>query len=157
MAFAPASVAEALAGQGRDLGASRWVRIEQPRINMFAEATGDHIWLHTDPARAANGPFGTTIAHGFLTLSLLNMFLPELFMPANQSWGVNYGVNRVRFPAPVPVGARLRCHATLAHVEEVAPDQIRSQVDMVVEVEGLSKPGCVAEMLQHYAFAPAPG
>lgn len=157
MTFAPASVAEALAAVGRDLGASRWLTIDQHRIDLFAEATGDHQWLHVDPVRAAQGPFGRTIAHGFLTLSLLNMVLPELFLPRNLDWGVNYGVDRVRFPAPVPVGSTIRAHGVLAEVHEVSPGTIQTLVRLSVEIQGQSKPGCVADTLQRYAFLPASG
>lgn len=143
-----------LAATGRDLGASRWLTIDQARIDQFAEVTGDHVWLHVDPARAASGPFGRTIAHGFLTLSLLNMFLQEMFMPENVDWGANYGVNRVRFPAPVPVGSHLRCHARLISVRQTAPRVVQTTVQMSVEVAGQDKSGCVAEMLQYYAFLP---
>ncbi|GAB1477833.1 MaoC family dehydratase [Paracoccaceae bacterium] len=140
-----------LAATGRDLGASRWLTIDLARIDQFAEVTGDHVWLHVDPARAASGPFGRTIAHGFLTLSLLNMFLQEMFMPENVDWGENYGVNRVRFPAPVPVGSQLRCHARLISVRQTAPRVVQTTVQMSVEA-GQDKSGCVAEMLQYYAF-----
>lgn len=155
MTFAPANVAEALAGIGRDLGHSDWIAIDQDRINMFADATGDHQWLHVDPERAAKGPFGSTIAHGFLTLSLLNMVLPDLLLPANMDWGVNYGIDKVRFPAPVPVGSRICAHGTLVEVKEMAPNTIQTMVRMSVEIEGKDKPACVADTLQRYAFLPA--
>lgn len=157
MTFAPSSAAEALSGRGRDLGYSRWLTIDQKRIDLFAEATGDHQWLHVDPERAARGPFGRTVAHGFLTLSLLNMVLPELLMPRNVDWGVNYGVDRVRFPAPVPVGATLRAHGILSDVRETQPGVIQTRVTMTVEIRGQDRPGCVAETLQYYAFLPSGG
>lgn len=155
MTFAPVNTAEALAGIGRDLGHSDWITIDQDRINLFADATGDHQWLHVDPDRAAKGPFGSTIAHGFLTLSLLNMVLPDLLLPANMDWGVNYGIDKVRFPAPVPVGSRIRAHGLLVEVKEMAPLTIQTMVRMTVEIEGRDKPACVADTLQRYAFLPA--
>lgn len=155
MTFAPANAAEALAAVGRDLGHSDWIEISQERINMFADATGDHQWLHVDPERAAKGPFGKTIAHGFLTLSLLNMVLPDLLLPTNMDWGVNYGIDKVRFPAPVPVGSRIRAHGVLVEVKEIGPGTIQTMVRMSVEIEGQDKPACVADTLQRYSFLAA--
>ncbi|MCM2331410.1 MAG: MaoC family dehydratase, partial [Pseudomonas sagittaria] len=102
------SAAELLAAEGQDLGATDWLQIDQARVNLFAEATGDHQWIHVDPERAASGPFGGCIAHGYLTLSLVNLFLPQLIEVDNLRMGVNYGCDRVRFPAAVKVGARVR-------------------------------------------------
>ena len=108
MIFTFRSAEEAVAAIGRTLGPSDWMEVEQDRIDLFARATGDFQWLHVDPARARAGPFGRTIAHGFLTLSLVNRFLPDLFMPTNLDWGVNYGLDKVRFPAPVKVNSKVR-------------------------------------------------
>src|SRR5215475_444706 len=110
---------------GTDLGYSSWHEIDQKRINMFAEATDDRQWIHVDPEAAAVGPFGTTIAHGYLTLSLLVLFTAELLAVDDVRMGINYGLNRVRFPAPVPVDSRLRAHGELMSVEDVADDGVQ--------------------------------
>lgn len=157
MTFRFTSAAEVQAAVGQKLGPTDWLTIEQDRIDMFAEATGDHQWLHVDPARAAQGPFGRTIAHGFLTLSLVNMALPELFMPDNLDWGVNYGVDRVRFPAPVPVGSRIRTQGEILEATDLGNRMIQTKVRLTVEIEGGDKPGCVADTLQRYAFLPPAG
>lgn len=154
MTFTFTSAAEVIAAIGKVLGPTDWMIIEQDRIDMFAEATGDHQWLHVDPERSANGPFGRTIAHGFLTLSLVNMALPELFMPDNLDWGVNYGVDRVRFPAPVPVGSRIRIHGEILDAQDLGDRMIQTKVRLTVEIEGSAKPACVADTLQRYAFLP---
>ena len=104
---------------GQTLPPSDWFEVDQGRINTFADATGDHQWIHVDPERAAQGPFGKTIAHGYLTLSLANLFLPELMTVENVSMGVNYGCDKVRFPAPVPVGSRVRGAGEIIRAEEV--------------------------------------
>lgn len=134
---------------GDTFGPSSWVEITQEKIDLFAEATGDHQWIHVDPERAKDGPFGTTIAHGYLTLSLVPMASFEV-VPSSGRMGVNYGVNRVRFPAPVPVGSRLRTSFEVSQVEEI---QGGDQVTMTatVEREGGEKPVCVAEVIsRHY-------
>jgi acyl dehydratase len=129
---------------GREIGVSQWTEVDQDRIDCFAAATGDHQWIHVDPARAAEGPFGATIAHGFLTLSLLPMFFDSGFAIDDVRMGVNYGLNRVRFPAPVRVGSRLRGHFRLL---EYLPLEGGAQltVEVTVELEGSAKPACVAE------------
>jgi acyl dehydratase len=129
---------------GQEIGASDWLQIDQQRIDHFAQATGDHQWIHVDPERAAGGPFGATIAHGFLTLSLLPHFFQSGFAIDDVKMGVNYGLNRVRFPTPVRVGSRLRAHFKLLGFE---PLQGGAQltVEVTVELEGSSKPACVAE------------
>jgi acyl dehydratase len=129
---------------GQEIGASDWLTIDQARIDHFAQATGDHQWIHVDPERAAAGPFGATIAHGFLTLSLLPHFFGSGFAIGDVTMGVNYGLNRVRFPAPVRVGSRLRAHFKLLAFE---PLQGGAQltVEVTVELEGSAKPACVAE------------
>ncbi|MCL4186257.1 MAG: MaoC family dehydratase [Rhodobacteraceae bacterium] len=156
MRFTFGSPAEVVAAVGRLLGPSDWLTVDQVRIDLFAEATGDHQWLHVDPVRAAAGPFGRTIAHGFLTLSLLNKFLPEMFWPENLDWGVNYGLDRVRFPAPVPVGARIRAAGELVEARPLGPLSVQTMVRMTMEIEGGTKPGCVADTLQRYAFRTGP-
>ena len=131
---------------GRSLGSSPWLLIDQDRINAFAEVTGDPQWIHVDPVRAAEGPFGATVAHGFLTLSLMPWFLEHSFEVTGSSMGVNYGLNRVRFPAPVPVGSRLRAHFRLLACEAVQGGwQLVSEA--TVEREGSDKPVCVAELV----------
>lgn len=153
MTFRFTSAQEVISAIGTSLGPTDWMTIEQDRIDMFADATGDHQWLHVDPEKAAKGPFGKTIAHGFLTLSLVNMALPELFMPDNLDWGVNYGVDRVRFPAPVPVGSRIRTHGEILAARDLGA-MIETKVRLTVEIEGAEKPACVADTLQRYAFLP---
>jgi acyl dehydratase len=133
---------QALAGQ--DIGASEWVLIDQPRIDLFAKATDDHQWVHTDPERAAGGPFGTTIAHGFLTLSLLPMLFERGFAIADVKMGINYGLNRVRFMAPVKVGSRLRGVFKLLSYEPLEGGA-QLVVLSTIEIEGSAKPACVAE------------
>ena len=131
---------------GQTLGVSEWTTVDQQRIDLFAQATGDHQWIHVDPVRAAAGPFGATIAHGFLTLSLLPVMAESAIEFANVRMGVNYGLNKVRFPAPVPVGSRLRGHFKLTAFEPLEGGaQITMEVTM--EREGSAKPVCVAESL----------
>ena len=134
---------------GTSLGVSSWVEISQERINTFADATDDHQWIHVDPERAAEGPFGTPIAHGYLTLSLLIPMWSELLDVRDVSTKVNYGLNKVRFPSPVPVGSKVRANATLAGVEQV-PGGAQLTIDAVIEVDGAAKPACVAQMLVRF-------
>jgi acyl dehydratase len=136
---------------GDEFGPSDWLEITQDRIDGFADATGDHQWIHVDPERAAEGPFGTTIAHGFLTLSLLVKFLYEVRPESGEyRMGINYGVNKVRFPAPVPVGSRIRAHFEVLEVSEVEGG-IQVVTKGTIEREGEEKPVCVAEMVsRHY-------
>ncbi|AVP57027.1 MaoC family dehydratase [Pulveribacter suum] len=141
------SYSEVTASIGQEVAVTDWIDITQAQIDLFAQATGDHQWIHTDPARAAAGPFGTTIAHGFLTLSLMPRFMEAAFEVEGTKMGVNYGLNRVRFPAPVPSGSRLRARLTLAAAEAVAPDGLQMTWDVTVEREGSDKPVCVAEAL----------
>jgi len=129
---------------GKDLGVSDWVEVTQERIQLFADATGDHQWIHLDRERAKSGPFGTTIAHGFLTLSLLPEMSAKAFAVADTRMGVNYGLNRVRFPAPVPSGSRLRGHFKLAKFERLEGGA-QLTVEVTMEREGSDKPVCVAE------------
>ena len=138
------TLAELGAGGERDLGASPWVTVDQHSIDLFADATGDHQWIHVDPVAAKAGPFGTTVAHGFLTLSLLPELSAKAFTIKNSRMGVNYGLNKVRFPAPVPSGSRLRGRfKVLAYQEIEGGAQITTEVTM--EREGSDKPVCVAE------------
>jgi acyl dehydratase len=135
---------------GEHLGWTDWREISQDRVNQFADATDDHQWIHVDPERAASGPFGGTIAHGYLTLSLVAPLMSELLEVEGVSMGINYGLDRVRFPAPVPVGSRIRAGAELAEVTEVGGG-IQSKLAITFEVENGDKPACVAEVLvRHY-------
>ena len=130
---------------GQELGTSDWVEVTQERVNLFADATGDHQWIHVDVDRAkAESPFGGPIGHGYLTLSLLIPMWSEVLVVSDATMGVNYGLNKVRFPAPVPVGSKLRLTATLTDVEEVAGG-LQVTVAAVIEAEGASKPVCIAE------------
>ncbi len=131
---------------GEPIGTSDWITLDQPRIDAFAAATDDRQWIHTDPVRAAAGPFGTTVAHGFLTLSLLPVFFETAFSVADTRMGVNYGLNRVRFPAPAPVGSRVRAHLRLLAFAALH-DGAQLTVEVTVEREGSAKPVCVAESL----------
>ena len=143
------SVDELKAAVGEQLGYTDWLEIDQKRIDLFAEATGDHQWIHVDPEKAAAGPFGTTIAHGYLTLSLLPLFGPQLMGVEGVRMGVNYGTNKVRFPAPVPDGSRLRATARISAVEDVAGG-VQVAVAYTVEREGGDKPVCVAESVARF-------
>lgn len=134
---------------GNQLGVSDWFEITQERINQFAEATGDHQWIHVDTERAKGGPFGNTIAHGYLTLSLTNMFLPDLISVENLSMGINYGVNKVRFITPVPAGSRIRFSAVLQEANEIAGG-VQAIIVITAEVEGSEKPACVVESVTRY-------
>ncbi|MEE1752491.1 MaoC family dehydratase [Streptomyces sp. SP18CS02] len=145
------SAEELRAGVGEQLGHSDWLEIDQKRIDLFADATGDHQWIHVDPERAATGPFGTTIAHGYLTLSLLPLFVPQIMRVEGMRMGVNYGTNKVRFPSPVPVGSRLRATATLTEVAD-AGGGVQVTALVTVEREGGDKPVCVADSLSRYYF-----
>ena len=131
---------------GSDLGATDWITITQDQINQFAEATLDNQWIHVDTERAKAGPFGGPIAHGYLTMSLSAYFLGQLVRVSGISMGINYGADKVRFPAPVPVGSKLRLGVTLLEVTEVAGG-IQTKLEFSFEVEGASKPSCVAEVL----------
>jgi acyl dehydratase len=134
---------------GDHLGYSEWHEVTQDQVNLFADATGDHQWIHVDLERAKNGPFGGPIAHGYLTLSLTPMLLEELVRVEGVSMAVNYGLNKLRFPAPVPVGSKLRAGATLASVEDIAGGA-QATIDLVFEVEGQAKPSCVAQIVFRY-------
>lgn len=145
------SAEQLLAAEGQDLGTTDWIEIDQARVNLFAEATGDHQWIHVDPVRAASGPFGGCIAHGYLTLSLVNLFLPQLIQVDNLRMGVNYGCDRVRFPAPVKVGACIRGRGEVVRVEQVGA-AVQATVRVSVEIEGGERPGCVVDTISRYTF-----
>jgi acyl dehydratase len=145
--------AEMLTCIGEELGPTEWLSVEQERVDLFADATGDHQWIHVDPERAKDGPFGGTIAHGYLTLSLVNFFLPQMIEVQGISMGVNYGCEKVRFPGTVPVGSRVRGRGTLAQVEEVKGGAIQATVRVSVEVDGSDRPGCVVDTISR--FVPA--
>jgi acyl dehydratase len=135
--------------EGSDLGASEWLTVSQERINGFADATGDHQWIHTDPERAKDGPFGAPIAHGYLTLSLFIPLFTELLDVEGVATKVNYGLNKVRFPAPVPAGSRLRLVAKLTEVADIAGG-VQITVGGTIEIEGGAKPACVLESVSRF-------
>ncbi|MGW7534838.1 MaoC family dehydratase [Amycolatopsis sp. NPDC054798] len=139
-------VSELAEAVGGPLGTSEWHTVSQEQVQLFADATGDHQWIHLDAEKAAAGPFGTTIAHGFLTLSLIPAFLPEIYRVEGLKMGINYGLNKVRFPQPVKVGSRVRGTAELAELTDV-PGGKQAVVRWTVEIEGEDKPACVAEMV----------
>jgi acyl dehydratase len=138
------TVTDVVSLAGTDLGDSSWIEITQDRVNTFADATDDHQWIHVDVERAAAGPFGGPIAHGYLTLSLLIPMFSELLEVEGASMTVNYGLNKVRFPAPVPVGSRIRTHGSITEVTEVTGG-FQVVVDLTVEIDGSAKPACAAQ------------
>jgi len=142
-----ASLQDLASSVGQDVAVSDWVVVTQEQINLFAQATGDHQWIHTDADKAQSGPFGTTIAHGFLTLSLLPQFFESAFEIQGSRMGINYGLNKVRFTAPVPVGSRLRAHMHLLACEAIDKQGVQMTWRVSVEREGSDKPVCVAESL----------
>ena len=147
------SAEQLLAAQGMALGRTEWLPLTQERINLFAEATGDHQWIHVDPERAANGPFGACIAHGYLTLALANLFMPQLMQFDNLAMGVNYGSDLVRFPAPVKVGSHVRGHGQIVRVQMLG-QAVEAVVRISVEIEGSERPGCVVDTISRYTFNP---
>ncbi|MDO9145605.1 MaoC family dehydratase [Rhodoferax sp.] len=146
------SVAAVLTAVGQDLGTTDWIDISQDRINTFADATGDHQWLHVDPERAKTGPFGACVAHGYLTLSLANLFLPQLVSYDRLKMGVNYGCDKVRFPAPVKVGSRVRGCGQVVAAESIKGDGVQVTVRISVQIEGQDKPGCVVDTISRLYF-----
>lgn len=141
---------ELQAASGRHLGYSEWLDITQERVDLFAEATGDRQWIHVDVDRAkTESPFGGPIAHGYLTLALSNMFLPQLIAVPAAASGVNYGTDRVRFPSPVPVGSRIRAGAEITAVEEVSGG-LQTTIVITIEVDGSTRPACVIESLSRW-------
>lgn len=145
-----ASPRDLLGKEGTELGVSDWLIIDQQRIDAFADVTGDHQWIHVDPVRAKTGPFGATIAHGYLTLSLVNLFLPQIIEVRGFSAGVNVGADNLRFLAPVPVGSRIRGKGQIVKVETVKAGAIQSVVRITVEIEGKEKPACVVDTISRY-------
>ncbi|WP_329158769.1 MaoC family dehydratase [Streptomyces sp. NBC_01717] len=137
---------------GTELGRTEWLEITQERVNTFADATGDHQWIHTDPARAADGPFGGTIAHGYLTLSLIIPLFNQLLTIQGTSMSINYGLDKVRFPHPVKVGAKVRLHGVVDSVEDVKGNGVEMRLAFTIEIDGADKPACVAQAIfRHYA------
>ncbi len=141
------------AAVGEDFGPTDWLVVDQARINMFADATGDHQWIHVDTERAKSGPYGATIAHGYLTLSLVNIFLPQFVDVRGVSMGLNYGLDKVRFPAVVRAGSRIRGLGHLLSVEEVAGGGTQAIIRVTVEVEGSAKPACVVDTVSRFYTA----
>jgi acyl dehydratase len=142
-------LAEFVAAAGEKLGPTDWLVVDQTRINQFADATDDRQWIHIDPVKAAAGPFGGTIAHGLLTLSLLPHFMHDLYRVDNVKMAINYGFNKVRFITPVPVGAKLRAAATIADVTEVSGG-VQATIATTIEVEGSDRPAAVIESIVRY-------
>jgi len=139
-----------LGQEGTALQPSDWLVIEQERIDAFADCTGDHQWIHVDPVRAKDGPFGTTIAHGYLTLSLTNLFMPQMIEVRGFTNGLNVGMDRTRFLAPVPVGSRIRGTGVILSAEEAKGDAIQCVIRITVEIEGAGKPALVVDAISRY-------
>jgi acyl dehydratase len=137
---------------GQHLGYSDWMEVTQDRVNLFADATGDHQWIHVDVEKAKAGPFGGPIAHGYLTLSLGPVLIPQVFAVSGVVMGVNYGAGKVRFPSPVPVGSKVRAGVVLQGVEEVGGGAAQVTLEVTFECEGATKPSCVAEIIFRYYF-----
>jgi acyl dehydratase len=146
------SFTELAAAKGETIGQSDWVTITQKEVNLFADATSDHQWIHVDPERAAKGPFGTTIAHGFMTLSLLPRLMHDIYEVKGIKLAVNYGLNKVRFPAPVPVGSKIRAQSSLVDVDDLGNGAVQATLSTTIEIEGSAKPACVAESIVRYIF-----
>ena len=150
MSSTTTTIAELPSLKGKELGTSEWFEIKQERVNTFADATDDHQWIHVDVEAAKNGPFGGPIAHGFLTLSLFVPMWSQILVVSDMAMGVNYGLNKVRFPSAVPVGSEVRMTATLADVEETKDGGLQLTVSGVIERAGGDKPVCVVEALMRY-------
>jgi acyl dehydratase len=140
---------ELVAAEGAELGPTDWLEVTQDRVNLFADATDDHQWIHVDPERAANGPFGGTIAHGLLTLSLLPHFTHQLYTVDNIAMAINYGYNKVRFITPVRVGAKIRARAQIAKVDQL-DGAVQATVTVTVEIDGSDKPAAVVESIVRF-------
>jgi acyl dehydratase len=140
---------EFVAAEGAELGPTDWLEVTQDRVNLFADATDDHQWIHVDPERAANGPFGGTIAHGLLTLSLLPHFTHQLYTVDNIAMAINYGYNKVRFITPVRVGVKIRARAQIAKVDQL-DGAVQATVTVTVEIDGSDKPAAVAESIVRF-------
>jgi acyl dehydratase len=147
------SVADLEAAVGHEIGPTDWMTVDQARVNGFADATDDHQWIHVDGQRAATGPFGTTIAHGFLTLSLIPYLSAQLRQIENVRMAINYGLDRVRFPAVLPVGGRIRARSTLKELRPTSDGGVQLISQVTVDLEGSSKPVCVADILTRCYFA----
>ena len=145
------STADLKASVGQEIGVSDWHEVPQSQIDLFAAATGDDQWIHVDPDRARTGPYGTTIAHGYLTLSLLAPLMKGTYRIEGATMAVNYGLNKVRFAAPVPVGSRVRVRVSLSSVDDI-PNGVQSVWSAVIELEGSEKPACIAEPVTRHAF-----
>jgi acyl dehydratase len=150
-----ANLAELKAAKGEHLGHTEWRTVTQDQVNLFADATDDHQWIHVDEEKAKSGPFGGTIAHGYLSLALLPSFMQQLLRVEGLKMGINYGLNKVRFPRPIPVGARIRAAAEIVDVKGT-PSGTLSNMKITVEVEGQDRPACVAETLSLYVPADSP-
>jgi acyl dehydratase len=150
--FTFSSPQEAIDAVGLKVGPSDWLTVDQERIDLFARATDDHQWIHVDPQRAKDGPFGTTIAHGYLTLSLISALLPRLVRAEGRKLAINYGADRLRFPAPVPVGARVRAHGELLKADAIGADMVQTTMRVTIEIEGGDKPACVADIITRFQF-----
>jgi acyl dehydratase len=144
------SLAEFAAATGETIGQSEWLTVTQDDVNQFAKATGDHQWIHVDEDRAVAGPFGGTIAHGFMTLALLPRLQHQMYTVNGIKLAVNYGLNKVRFPAPVAVGSRVRARSSLVSVDELGDGALQAIVLTTIEIEGSSRPACVAESIVRY-------
>ncbi|GAA1844286.1 MaoC family dehydratase [Pseudonocardia ailaonensis] len=140
---------EIRAAEGAELGPTPWILVDQPMIDAFADVTGDHQWIHVDPERARDSPFGGTIAHGYLTLALCNQILPQLFAVEGVEMGINYGADRVRFPAPLPAGTRIRGCGRVDACTDV-PGGVQTRITVTAEIEGGSRPACVVETLSRW-------
>ena len=152
MSVAFDSVSSVLGAVGQDLGATEWLTMTQDRIDKFADATGDHQWIHVDPVRSAAGPFGACVAHGYLTQSLASYFLPDLVRWDRLKMGLNYGCEKVRFPAPVRVGARIRGRGQVLAAVPVGGDGVQVTIRVTIEIEGGDKPGCVVDTVSRLFF-----
>jgi acyl dehydratase len=146
------SIDDVLGLVGKPLGTSEWVEITQQRINLFADATDDHQWIHVDPVKAKDGPFGACIAHGYLSLSLVARFLPEIATLKNLRMGVNYGTDKVRFPSAVKVGSRLRGKGELIAAEKTKDGGVQATIRVTVEIEGGERPACIVDTISRYYF-----
>jgi acyl dehydratase len=144
------SIDELAESTGQPIGHSEWTTITQEAVNLFADATGDHQWIHVDTERAANGPFGTTIAHGYMTLALLPQLMQQIYSVDGVKMGINYGVNKVRFPAPVPVGSKIRAESAVVDVTDLGEGAYQATLSTTVSIEGGAKPACVAESIVRY-------
>lgn len=147
------SPADFISREGQLLGVTDWVEIPQAQIQAFADATGDHQWIHVDVERAQQGPFGSTLAHGYLVLSLVNRFLPEVVSVQNMEMGLNVGLDRVRFLSPVKAGSRLRGRVELKQVKALDERSVQATMTVTIELEGAERPACIAEPISRYFFS----